>query len=312
VATSDGIHIAGAGTAGDNCLIAGNYVEDCNNHGINLDGAAENNHIANNFLRENDGTGIVESASGVNNDFNGNSFDPKPAEWQATTAYSLGDFVVALNGANETIYFEVTTAGTSGGAEPAWNTTVKGTTADGTVTWTTRGIVSLAGTKRTRLERQGRLVTQEGFTEAVSIYDTTGGLDVTAGAVVPFDTLQTNTNTDVYTPDLVTNNDITIEENGTYLVSYEVSCEATTNNQPSDVATWLERDTGGGYAEVLGTRAHCGELEFGEGEHGTAPCTTLLALNKGDKLRVWAVRDNGASTILLVADGSRLTLLRIA
>ena len=60
--------------------------------------------------------------------------------WAASTAYSLGDrrlstgTVPALG-----IHFEVTTAGTSGGTEPTWNTTVGGTTSDGSVTWTTRG-----------------------------------------------------------------------------------------------------------------------------------------------------------------------------
>lgn len=65
----------------------------------------------------------------------------RPAStWTASTVFVLGDrrrstgAVPALG-----IHFEVTTAGTSGGTEPAWNTTVGGTTTDNTVTWTTRG-----------------------------------------------------------------------------------------------------------------------------------------------------------------------------
>ena len=41
-----------------------------------------------------------------------------------------------------TYNYEVTTAGTSGTAEPTWSTTLGGTTTDGTVTWTT---VSMRG-----------------------------------------------------------------------------------------------------------------------------------------------------------------------
>lgn len=60
--------------------------------------------------------------------------------WAASTAYSLGDRRIPTSATvNRGVHFEVTTAGTSGGAEPAWNATVGGTTSDGTVTWTTRG-----------------------------------------------------------------------------------------------------------------------------------------------------------------------------
>ncbi len=63
----------------------------------------------------------------------------RPAtNWAASTAYSLGDRRKATAAALG-IHFEVTTAGTSHSSEPTWNTTVGGTTSDGTVTWTTRG-----------------------------------------------------------------------------------------------------------------------------------------------------------------------------
>jgi len=57
--------------------------------------------------------------------------------WQAATAYSLGDRILADNS-----YWQVTTAGTSGGVEPTWSTApYPGNTivADGTVTWTNVG-----------------------------------------------------------------------------------------------------------------------------------------------------------------------------
>lgn len=55
-------------------------------------------------------------------------------EWQASTAYSLGDYVIPTDTVTTPHLWVVTTAGTSGGAEPSWN--LSGTTVDGTVTWT--------------------------------------------------------------------------------------------------------------------------------------------------------------------------------
>src|SRR5690349_16052863 len=64
------------------------------------------------------------------------------AGWSAATAYiaptatATGSLVVDANGRLR----EATTAGTSGGSEPSWNATVGGTTTDGSVTWTNRGL----------------------------------------------------------------------------------------------------------------------------------------------------------------------------
>lgn len=72
----------------------------------------------------------------TNQDVDGTPWSSQ-AQWQASTAYTLGQKVVATSGFT-TVVFECTTAGTSGGTEPTWDGTVGNTTADGTVTWTTR------------------------------------------------------------------------------------------------------------------------------------------------------------------------------
>ena len=59
-------------------------------------------------------------------------------DWTNAFAYVVGDVVKALSQANPTLYFHCTTAGTSGGSEPTWDTDVGDTTTDNTVTWTTR------------------------------------------------------------------------------------------------------------------------------------------------------------------------------
>lgn len=60
--------------------------------------------------------------------------------WQATTAYTDGEKALRSTGigteSTAGLYFVVTTAGTTGGTEPTWNTTPGATTTDGTVTWT--------------------------------------------------------------------------------------------------------------------------------------------------------------------------------
>ncbi len=58
----------------------------------------------------------------------------QPADWAASTAYVVGDTIKPTT-PNDHIY-KCTTAGTSGGSEPTWGTTIGGTTSDNTVTWT--------------------------------------------------------------------------------------------------------------------------------------------------------------------------------
>lgn len=76
------------------------------------------------------------------------------ASWAASTAYiaptatATGSLIVDANGMLQ----EATTAGTSGGSEPSWNATVGGTTSDGSVTWTNRGL-PYAGDDYTTPER---------------------------------------------------------------------------------------------------------------------------------------------------------------
>lgn len=55
--------------------------------------------------------------------------------WGATITYTLGQ--VRRPTTATPYYYVCTTAGTSGGTEPTWSTTVGGTTTDNTVTWTT-------------------------------------------------------------------------------------------------------------------------------------------------------------------------------
>jgi lambda family phage minor tail protein L len=58
------------------------------------------------------------------------------AAWAATTSYAVGAIVRATTVQDFGLVFQCTTAGTSGGSQPAWPTLIDGTTVDGSVTWT--------------------------------------------------------------------------------------------------------------------------------------------------------------------------------
>ena len=74
-----------------------------------------------------------------------------PPSWAPTTAYTVRAARDAASGSvvkpstfNDR-HFKCTTAGTSGGAEPAWNLTIGGATTDGTVVWTTIRALTIEG-----------------------------------------------------------------------------------------------------------------------------------------------------------------------
>lgn len=83
-----------------------------------------------------------------------------PSTWAATTAYTASHASDANVGSwvkpttQNRRFFRCTTAGTSGGTEPSWNTTVGGTTSDGSVVWTTVNAFSVSGSVTSRTSNQ--------------------------------------------------------------------------------------------------------------------------------------------------------------
>lgn len=73
-----------------------------------------------------------------------------PSIWAALTTYTLGQIRKPVAGGN--YFYIVTTAGTSGISEPAWGTTVGGTTADGTVVWTCHSVTEGVGWRGCRIK----------------------------------------------------------------------------------------------------------------------------------------------------------------
>jgi len=62
----------------------------------------------------------------------------KASQWQASTAYALGDYVIptAFDTSGPKQLYRCTTAGTSAATEPIWPTTDGGTVNDATAVWT--------------------------------------------------------------------------------------------------------------------------------------------------------------------------------
>ena len=98
-------------------------------------------------------------------------YTPQPTEtfgtvlqstWQASAAYSVGQFVIDSNGAIEVAL----TAGSTGAANPTWSTTVADTTTDGTVTWLNNG--PWAWQPNTAYINGQFIVDPEGFMQTVS------------------------------------------------------------------------------------------------------------------------------------------------
>lgn len=89
-----------------------------------------------------------------------------PSDWAATTAYAVDDVCKA------TVYdarrYVCTTAGTSGGGEPAWDTTIGNTTNDGSVVWTAADAFTKTGTVTSVTSNS--VFTDTGRTEASDLF----------------------------------------------------------------------------------------------------------------------------------------------
>jgi hypothetical protein len=308
-----GIYVNAAG-----CTVTGCYSHNSGRggtlataSGIYLDAGADSGKITDNYLEGNSNYGVEEVAGCDGNHFADNFyFDnfTSAALWAATTAYSLNDTVRATATAQPHLYFEATTAGTSGGTEPTWNLNVGGTTTDGTVVWTTRSTVSLGGSNRTRLDREGTLIKQEGLTEVISVYDAVGGQTLNATPItVNLDTTKVNTRSALYS---LATDVITIAQDGVYLFNFHMT-GINGANQASSIRCYLERDSGGGFALETGTQVYAGDI--GNTEEDTAGGCIALTVAAGDQFRLRGDRSAGNSNSLTtLQNASVLTITRLA
>jgi uncharacterized phage protein (TIGR02218 family) len=83
-----------------------------------------------------------------------------PPAWAASTAYTLSNAQDSAIGSRVKPvaalrrWFRCSVAGTSGGSEPAWTTTLGGSTTDNTVTWTTLNALVMTGSVTAKTSNQ--------------------------------------------------------------------------------------------------------------------------------------------------------------
>jgi len=101
--------------------------------------------------------------------------------------------------------------------------------------------------------------------------------------------------------------EVTITQAGVYLFSYDVSLTQSTNSRTSSTA-FLERNQGGGFFEVLGTRSF-GYHRNSVNDEDTLSATIALNINANDKVRI---RTNvvAGGTLGFASNGSRLSVIR--
>ena len=103
----------------------------------------------------------------------------------------------------------------------------------------------------------------------------------------------------------LTNNEVTINETGTYEVTYSASAIVSTGSSRSQGQSWLERNG----TEVAGTRVYQYCRLANNGATGSAQ--VYVSITAGDTLRVRSQRTTGAGTLRAPANSIRLALRRL-
>ena len=145
-------------------------------------------------------------------------------------------------------------------------------------------------------------------TDHVTVYDTSGGLNINTVGTVVLDTEAAASDSSVYT---LLSGEFTFDIAMTpALISYSCSTDVSSGTARSSSYSWLEIDTGGGYAEIAGTRGFMYNRITSAGEN-TASKTITRQINAGDKIRMRAARLSGTDTIITKALGSNLTVINL-
>lgn len=140
--------------------------------------------------------------------------------------------------------------------------------------------------------------------QAIDVYDNAGGQTFTTGTVhLNLDTTRINTDTTFFS---LANDNVTINSNGTYEVTYRVSTDISSGAARSTSKAWIAKNG----VEVDGSRVYMYNRVNGNGAN-TGSATMLLQLTAGDVINVYVNRVGGTDTLTTIADGSGLTITQL-
>lgn len=101
--------------------------------------------------------------------------------------------------------------------------------------------------------------------------------------------------------------EVTINEDGVYLVIAHAGIEKTTGTARSSSEAWLELDTGSGFVPIVGTFAY-GYHRNSANSEDTSATGLYLNLAAGDRLRLVGRLLSGSGPLATIAGGSRLLI----
>lgn len=140
------------------------------------------------------------------------------------------------------------------------------------------------------------------------VYDNTGGQTFTTSTItLNLDVVRKDTGNSVFT---LSADEVTINKTDTFIFIYRTSTDISTGTSRSCSRAILERDTGGGFAEVDGFRGYMYNHTLDEADN-TCMVHGVLDVTTGDKFRIRLNREVGGSTIRTIVDASGLTIFSL-
>ena len=143
----------------------------------------------------------------------------------------------------------------------------------------------------------------------VDLYDSTGELEVTTGAVIVLDTIRSLSSTNFS----LTSGELTYNAaTALFNIHADVSTDILSGISRSGSRAWLELSTDGGtiFNIVPGTYTHMYNRRAVTGQE-SGSISALLTLSTNDIIRLSAERTSGTSTIKTIANGSRLIVVAV-
>lgn len=141
-------------------------------------------------------------------------------------------------------------------------------------------------------------------------YDNAGGQTLSSSAItINLDTIRSESAGDF----TLASDEIAVVYAGTYTVIFRIAAESDTLSTFGDFQAWLELDSGGGFAEVDGSRVYMHNYYGVNMDYGTAGAGhAILELGADDKVRIRAQRGPPPSAdMTTIADASGLSIFSV-